>query len=91
MFYWRGKWFPALVDVAANNMFDHPENSFYNNLGMKNSVESGFVIPVNAERVAEAQPVIESLSETMTFKSPIKYFVDAMTPSRTACFAGGYA
>ena len=49
MFYWRGRYFSGLVDVAANTLYDDPEDSFAAHVGMKHDnliyKESKMIIP----------------------------------------------
>lgn len=41
MFFWRGRYFSGLVDVEANSLYDNPEDSFAQHVGLDLSVVSG--------------------------------------------------
>ena len=34
MFYWRGQYFHGLVDVETNALYDDPEDSFCDHVGL---------------------------------------------------------
>lgn len=40
MFYWRGRYFSGLVDVAANVLYDDPEDSFADHVGFEGLCKS---------------------------------------------------
>ncbi len=40
MFYWRGRYFSGLVDVAANTLYDDPEDSFADHVGFEGLCKS---------------------------------------------------
>lgn len=49
MFFWRGRYFTGLVDVAANALYDDPEDSFADHVGMPGSLEQGLITASNAQ------------------------------------------
>jgi len=43
-FYWRGRYFPGLVDVKANALYDHPEDSFNAFASIPTAIDQGLII-----------------------------------------------
>ena len=43
MFYFRGDYFPGLVDVHANALHDDPENSFADAVSIPSSLDQGLI------------------------------------------------
>lgn len=76
MFTWNGVGFRGLVDESENSLYDHPEDSYMNFIGMKNSVESGHVMVVTTETVATWGQIKKNLGNLVKGLSPptIKWF-----------------
>lgn len=45
MFYWRGRYFPGLVDVKTNGLYDDPEDSFNEHVHIPKSIDEGLIKP----------------------------------------------
>ncbi len=46
MFYWRGQWFPGLVNYEHGlALYDDPEDSFCAHVGIKSCLEEGLIKP----------------------------------------------
>ena len=43
MFYWRGRYFPGLVDPKTNALYDDPEDSFNKHVSIPTALESGLI------------------------------------------------
>ena len=43
MFYYRGEYFPGLVDIHANTLHDDPENSFADAVSIPSSIAQGLI------------------------------------------------
>jgi len=50
MFYWRNRYFKGLVDVEDNALYDYPENSFADHVGIKSSIDKGLIKLVEGEQ-----------------------------------------
>jgi hypothetical protein len=42
-FYWKGRYFPGLVDVKANGLYDDPDDSFNAHVSIPTSIEQGLI------------------------------------------------
>lgn len=49
-FYHRGTHFLGLVDEAANALYDHPDDSFNNYLGLPTALAEGLIVPVEGNK-----------------------------------------
>jgi len=43
MFNWRGKSFSGLVDEDRNALYDNPEDSFADHVGIQNALKQGLI------------------------------------------------
>ena len=43
MFYWRGRAFSGLIDQAGNALYDNPEDSFADHVGIESSIAMGLI------------------------------------------------
>ncbi len=43
MFYWRGIWFHGLVDEKNNALYDDPDDSFADHVGIETSISKGLI------------------------------------------------
>jgi hypothetical protein len=43
MFYWRGRYFPGLVDVETNALYDHPDDSFNAHVHIPTAIGIGLI------------------------------------------------
>ena len=43
MFYWRGRCFSGLVAPLSNALYDDPEDSFCEYVGLESSLEKGLI------------------------------------------------
>lgn len=55
MFFWRGRYFPGLVDVAEKALYDDPEDSFADHVGMQSALAQGLIKAPNV-KVTGASP-----------------------------------
>lgn len=44
-FYYRDRYFTGLVDTANNALYDDPEDSFADHVGIESSLDSGLIRP----------------------------------------------
>lgn len=73
MFYWRGDWFPGLVDEENNALYDHPDDSFNKRVGLDTALELGKIIPIQGEIVTWVDKVADKFSLPAWFPlAPLK-------------------
>lgn len=51
MYHWRGIDFPGLVDEETNALYDYPEDSFAEHVGIPTALEQGLIVPIEGEAV----------------------------------------
>lgn len=48
IFYWRGRYFSGLVDAKNNALFDDPDDSFCDHVGLQSSLQRGLIRRANS-------------------------------------------